>query len=231
MAKACGTAQAEEEGEPARQGREHLHRLQGHRAAAQVHLRSRQDPRSSGDRPAPSSSGRSPARSRTPARWRCCRTPPPPAERRHEMKIILTRKCRASAPPATSSRSRTASAVTTCCRRASRSRWTKGAEKQVAIDQAGPRGPRDPRPRPRQRGQAGAGGPQGQPPARRRRHRLFGSVTPAEIVDAVRAAGGPILDRRSIDTGGHIKTVGSHPVSVKLHPEVTASLTVTVTGG
>ena len=61
--------------------------------------------------------------------------------------------------------------------------------------------------------------------------KLFGSITAVDVADAIRAAGGPTVDRRTIDTGGHIKTVGSHPVSVKLHPGVTASLTVTVTGG
>ena len=61
--------------------------------------------------------------------------------------------------------------------------------------------------------------------------KLFGSITAIDVADAIKSAGGPTLDRRTIDTGGHIKTVGSHPVSVKLHPGVTASLTVTVTGG
>jgi large subunit ribosomal protein L9 len=60
--------------------------------------------------------------------------------------------------------------------------------------------------------------------------KLFGSITAVDVAVAIRAAGGPTVDRRTIDTGGHIKTVGSHPVSVKLHPGVTASLTVTVTG-
>jgi large subunit ribosomal protein L9 len=35
--------------------------------------------------------------------------------------------------------------------------------------------------------------------------RLFGSVTAAEIVDAVKAAGGPALDRRRVELPGHIK--------------------------
>lgn len=61
--------------------------------------------------------------------------------------------------------------------------------------------------------------------------KLFGSITSVEIADKVRAVGGPVLDRRSIDTAGHIKTVGAHKVSVKLHPGVTAQLTVKVTGG
>jgi large subunit ribosomal protein L9 len=57
--------------------------------------------------------------------------------------------------------------------------------------------------------------------------RLFGSVTPADVVEAVRAAGGPPLDRRAVEAG-QIKTVGTHTVTVRLHPEVTAELNVDV---
>ena len=60
--------------------------------------------------------------------------------------------------------------------------------------------------------------------------RLFGSVTPADIVAAVRAAGGPELDRRRIEVTNPIKTVGSHQVSVRLHPEVCVSLEVEIVG-
>jgi large subunit ribosomal protein L9 len=59
--------------------------------------------------------------------------------------------------------------------------------------------------------------------------RLYGSITPAEIVDAVRQAGGPALDKRRIELAGHVKSVGDHKVRVKLHPEVAASFTLTVT--
>ena len=58
--------------------------------------------------------------------------------------------------------------------------------------------------------------------------RLFGSVTPAEIVDAVKAAGGPTLDRRRLELPGPIKSLGAHPVRLKLHPEVTAEFTINV---
>jgi large subunit ribosomal protein L9 len=58
--------------------------------------------------------------------------------------------------------------------------------------------------------------------------KLFGSVTGADIVNAVKQAGGPALDRRTLDVSGHIKTVGKHAVSVRLHPEVTASFKVEV---
>ncbi len=61
--------------------------------------------------------------------------------------------------------------------------------------------------------------------------RLFGSVTSDEVTAAIRAAGGPTLDKRTVDTHGHIKTVGDHPVVVTLHPGVTAALTVTVLAG
>jgi len=60
--------------------------------------------------------------------------------------------------------------------------------------------------------------------------RLFGSVGPADIADAVRAAGGPSLDKRRIEIRNPIKTIGSHQVTVRLHPEVTATLDVGVTG-
>jgi large subunit ribosomal protein L9 len=58
--------------------------------------------------------------------------------------------------------------------------------------------------------------------------RLFGSVSTADIAAAVRSAGGPELDRRKIEVGNPIKTVGSHRVSVRLHPEVSATLDVEV---
>jgi large subunit ribosomal protein L9 len=58
--------------------------------------------------------------------------------------------------------------------------------------------------------------------------RLFGSVTTADVVDAVRSAGGPALDRRRLEISGHIKTTGTHTVVAKLHPEVSASISLTV---
>jgi large subunit ribosomal protein L9 len=58
--------------------------------------------------------------------------------------------------------------------------------------------------------------------------RLFGSVTAADIADAVRKAGGPKLDRRRIELGGPVKTIGKHTVAVRLHPEVNASIDVNV---
>ncbi|OZM82455.1 50S ribosomal protein L9 [Pseudonocardia sp. MH-G8] len=60
--------------------------------------------------------------------------------------------------------------------------------------------------------------------------RLFGSVTAADVVSAIRTAGGPALDRRSVDMPEQIKTVGTHQVTVRLHPEVSADLGVAVVG-
>ena len=59
--------------------------------------------------------------------------------------------------------------------------------------------------------------------------KLFGSVTTADVVGAVKAAGGPVLDKRTVELPEHIKTVGKHPVNVRLHPEVTAEFKVEVT--
>jgi large subunit ribosomal protein L9 len=60
--------------------------------------------------------------------------------------------------------------------------------------------------------------------------RLFGAVKPADIVSAVKAAGGPELDRRRIELTNPIKTVGAHQVAVRLHPEVSATIELEVVG-
>jgi len=58
--------------------------------------------------------------------------------------------------------------------------------------------------------------------------KLFGSITNADVATAVRKAGGPLLDKRSVEVP-HVKTVGSHKARVRVSPEVTASVTFTVT--
>ncbi|MDD7941115.1 50S ribosomal protein L9 [Actinomycetospora lutea] len=60
--------------------------------------------------------------------------------------------------------------------------------------------------------------------------RLFGSVTPADVVSAVRSQGGPNLDKRFIDIAGHIKSTGDHEVTVRLHPDVAVALPLDVQG-
>jgi len=58
--------------------------------------------------------------------------------------------------------------------------------------------------------------------------RLFGSIQSDDIAAAVSKAGGPKLDKRLITIPSPIKTLGSHSVTVKIHPEVDAKLTVEV---
>lgn len=62
--------------------------------------------------------------------------------------------------------------------------------------------------------------------------KLFGSVTAADVAGAIKSAGGPAVDKRSVVLPkAHIKTTGSYPVSVELHPEVTAKFDLEVTAG
>ncbi|HSF26339.1 MAG TPA: 50S ribosomal protein L9 [Actinomycetes bacterium] len=111
-------------------------------------------------------------------------------------------------------------------------RWTRGTEKQIAsIKKAREvREVRDLGHAQEIKGQlealkvklpvrAGSGG------------RLFGSVTVADLVAAVKSAGGPDIDKRKIEVGNPIKTVGAHTVAVRIHPEVAATLHVEVVAG
>ena len=59
--------------------------------------------------------------------------------------------------------------------------------------------------------------------------KLFGSVTAADIVAAIKKAGGPNLDKRTVHLPkAHIKSLGSHAVEGHLHPGVNASVSVDV---
>ncbi len=58
--------------------------------------------------------------------------------------------------------------------------------------------------------------------------RLFGAVTPADLVAAVSAQAGVELDRRRVQPQEPIKALGAHEVPVRLHPEVEATLRVEV---
>ena len=59
--------------------------------------------------------------------------------------------------------------------------------------------------------------------------KLFGSVTPSDVVAAIKKAGGPNLDKRTVHLPkAHIKSVGAHAVEVRLHPGVDASVSVNV---
>lgn len=59
--------------------------------------------------------------------------------------------------------------------------------------------------------------------------KLFGSVTANDIAAAIKKAGGPLVDRKRIELAGHIKTLGTHTVTIELHPDVVASIPVAVT--
>jgi large subunit ribosomal protein L9 len=58
--------------------------------------------------------------------------------------------------------------------------------------------------------------------------RLFGSVTTVMIGEAIADQLGLEVDRRKIETHGHIKEVGPHIVNVAIYREVKAELTVDV---
>ncbi|MBF0688119.1 MAG: 50S ribosomal protein L9 [Cellulomonas sp.] len=58
--------------------------------------------------------------------------------------------------------------------------------------------------------------------------RLFGAVTTAEIAAAIKAAGAPAVDKRKIEVAQAIKSTGEYTVQVRLHPEVSAKVTVKV---
>lgn len=109
--------------------------------------------------------------------------------------------------------------------------WTRGAEKQIDLIKRARaardiRGQDDAKEAARQLAaltvrldvRAGAQG------------RLFGSVSASDIATAVRKAGGPELDRRRIEISTPIRTIGTHQVTVRLHPEVTATMDVEVRG-
>jgi large subunit ribosomal protein L9 len=109
--------------------------------------------------------------------------------------------------------------------------WTRGSEQQIEMIKRG-RAAREIRSlddareaaarlsglRVRLQTRAGSGG------------RLFGSISTADIAAAVKNAGGPELDKRKIEVQNPIKTVGSHRIGVRLHPEVSATLDIEVTG-
>jgi len=58
--------------------------------------------------------------------------------------------------------------------------------------------------------------------------KLFGSVTQADVAGAVKAAGGPIVDKKRVHLPGHIKSLGAHTITIELHPDVVASVPLTV---
>ena len=61
--------------------------------------------------------------------------------------------------------------------------------------------------------------------------KLFGSVTANDVAVAIKRAGGPSIDKRSVHLPkAHIKETGTHTVEVHLHPEVDVKVTLEVVG-
>jgi len=58
--------------------------------------------------------------------------------------------------------------------------------------------------------------------------KLFGAVTANDVVGAIKKAGGPSVDKRSVEIAKPIKNVGSHTVGVRLHDAVTAHVQLAV---
>lgn len=58
--------------------------------------------------------------------------------------------------------------------------------------------------------------------------RLFGSVKTSAVADAVAASGLGEIDKRKVEFPTPIKSVGDHAVSVRLHDDVTATITLQV---
>ena len=61
--------------------------------------------------------------------------------------------------------------------------------------------------------------------------RLFGSVTAADVVEAVQEQTGVTLDRRKIHLTDPIRSIGVHEVPVKLHADVEFRVSVEVVPG
>ncbi|HEX2038441.1 MAG TPA: 50S ribosomal protein L9 [Acidimicrobiales bacterium] len=61
--------------------------------------------------------------------------------------------------------------------------------------------------------------------------RLFGSVTAADVIDAVQRQAGVALDRKRLHLDEPIKVLGTHHVPVKLHADVQFPVTVEVVPG
>jgi large subunit ribosomal protein L9 len=58
--------------------------------------------------------------------------------------------------------------------------------------------------------------------------RLFGSVTNADIADAISAQTGVTVDRRSLQLDEPIKELGPHELAAKLHADVTVTVGIDV---
>ena len=58
--------------------------------------------------------------------------------------------------------------------------------------------------------------------------RLFGSITVADVADAIQRSASLSIDRKRIHLPEPIRSVGTHEVTVHLHPDVNATVSVEV---
>lgn len=61
-----------------------------------------------------------------------------------------------------------------------------------------------------------------------RERRIFGAVLPEMVVDAIAQQTSVKLDKAMLTMPEEIKTTGSYPVTVRLHPQVNAAITLLV---
>ncbi|MFT4289392.1 50S ribosomal protein L9 [Nocardioides sp.] len=108
-------------------------------------------------------------------------------------------------------------------------RWTRGAEKQVEVIKAAraARALRDSDHADAVKAKLEAAPVQLKVRAGKE-GRLFGSVTVGDVAEALAAAAGEAIDKRSIVIGNPIKSLGAHQISVKLHDEVSATVALNV---
>jgi len=58
--------------------------------------------------------------------------------------------------------------------------------------------------------------------------RLFGSISNRDIGDALEKEAGLQIDKRKIEMEGTIKELGTYPIKIKLHPQVSVMLKVKI---
>ena len=58
--------------------------------------------------------------------------------------------------------------------------------------------------------------------------RLYGSVTAAEVAEALEKQHGYVADKRKMDLGEPIKEVGDREISIRLHPKVSTTMILRV---
>jgi large subunit ribosomal protein L9 len=110
--------------------------------------------------------------------------------------------------------------------------WTKGGEKQIASIRSARRAREVQTLEEAQKIRASLEGRTVKLPARAgATGRLFGAITPADVAQAVQAAGGAQVDRRKVELAQPIKSLGDYTVLIRLHPDVQAKVKLQVVAG